>query len=169
MEDVTDEELRESFDATVGSGRVFLHDHRGSTETVEDMLSTLRSLIRGQDCQYIILDHLSIIMSGMEVADERKAIDILMTKLRTLSEETEAAIIAVCHLKRLSGDRGHEEGATTSLSQLRGSAAIGQLSDIVVGLERNQQDSEDPNATTCLLYTSPSPRDGLLSRMPSSA
>ena len=26
-----------------------------------------------------------------------------------------------------------------------------------------------PNNTTCLLYTSPSPRDGLLSRMPSSA
>ena len=27
----------------------------------------------------------------------------------------------------------------------------------------------DPNDHTCLLYTSPSPRDGLLSRMPSSA
>ena len=27
----------------------------------------------------------------------------------------------------------------------------------------------DPAQTTCLLYTSPSPRDGLLSRMPSSA
>ena len=26
-----------------------------------------------------------------------------------------------------------------------------------------------PMASTCLLYTSPSPRDGLLSRMPSSA
>ena len=27
----------------------------------------------------------------------------------------------------------------------------------------------DTHTTTCLLYTSPSPRDGLLSRMPSSA
>ena len=27
----------------------------------------------------------------------------------------------------------------------------------------------DPGFTSCLLYTSPSPRDGLLSRMPSSA
>ena len=27
----------------------------------------------------------------------------------------------------------------------------------------------DPDHSTCLLYTSPSPRDGLLSRMPSSA
>ena len=29
--------------------------------------------------------------------------------------------------------------------------------------------SANPSMTTCLLYTSPSPRDGLLSRMPSSA
>ena len=33
-----------------------------------------------------------------------------------------------------------------------------------------RQSIEDPDAFwTCLLYTSPSPRDGLLSRMPSSA
>ena len=33
------------------------------------------------------------------------------------------------------------------------------------------QEANDPQAwyITCLLYTSPSPRDGLLSRMPSSA
>ena len=30
-------------------------------------------------------------------------------------------------------------------------------------------DDYDPETITCLLYTSPSPRDGLLSRMPSSA
>jgi twinkle protein len=34
---------------------------------------------------------------------------------------------------------GHEEGAAVSLAQLRGSGAIGQLSDIVIGLERNGQ------------------------------
>ena len=31
------------------------------------------------------------------------------------------------------------------MSQLRGSAAIGQLSDIVIGLERNQQDKDNPH------------------------
>ena len=30
-------------------------------------------------------------------------------------------------------------------------------------------EAEPPHRITCLLYTSPSPRDGLLSRMPSSA
>ena len=34
---------------------------------------------------------------------------------------------------------------------------------------RELPDNQDENADLCLLYTSPSPRDGLLSRMPSSA
>jgi len=44
----------------------------------------------------------------------------------------------VSHLKRPDG-KGHEEGAATSLSALRGSGSIGQLSDMVLGLERNGQ------------------------------
>jgi twinkle protein len=61
-----------------------------------------------------------------------------MTKLRMLVQETGISLICVSHLKRPS-DRGHEEGASTSLAQLRGSGAIAQLSDIVIGLERNGQ------------------------------
>ena len=47
------------------------------------------------------------------------------------------------HLRRLSSG-SHEEGSTVSLSDLRGSASIAQLSDIVIGLERNGQ-AEDEN------------------------
>ena len=36
----------------------------------------------------------------------------------------------------------------TNLGQLRGSAAIAQLSDSVIGLERNQQADTDNNVTT---------------------
>jgi twinkle protein len=53
----------------------------------------------------------------------------------------------VSHLKRPEG-KGHEEGAQTSLAQLRGSAAIGQLSDGVIGCERNQQDKLYSHVTT---------------------
>jgi twinkle protein len=41
-------------------------------------------------------------------------------------------------LRRPEG-KGHEEGSVTSLSQLRGSGSIAQLSDMVLGLERNGQ------------------------------
>jgi twinkle protein len=65
-----------------------------------------------------------------------------MTKLRMIVQETGVSLFCVSHLKRPDG-KGHEEGAATSLSALRGSGSIGQLSDIVIGLERNGQ-SDDP-------------------------
>jgi twinkle protein len=77
-------------------------------------------------------------VSAQDNADERKAIDEIMTKLRMLVQETGIALLVVSHLKRPI-DRGHEEGAATSLAQLRGSASIAQLSDMVIGLERNGQ------------------------------
>ena len=73
-----------------------------------------------------------------------------MTKLRTLVQETDIALIIVSHLKRPDG-RGHEEGAVTSLAQLRGSGSIAQLSDMVLGLERDSQsDDIATRNTTCL-------------------
>ena len=143
-EDVTTEEMKEAFDATVGSGRVYLYDHWGSTDS-DNLLSKIRYLVRGCGCDFIVLDHISIVVSGLEGGDERRIIDNTMTKLRGLVEELNCGMILISHLKRPSGDRGHEDGAQTSLAQLRGSAAIGQLSDIVIGLERNQQDKDNSN------------------------
>jgi twinkle protein len=144
--DADSQEMKQAFDATLGTGRVYLYDHFGSTDS-DNLLSKIRYLVRGCECDYIILDHLSIVVSGLEDGDERRAIDNTMTKLRSLVEELGCGMLLVSHLKRPSGDKGHEEGVQTSLSQLRGSAAIAQLSDMVIGLERNQQ-SDNPNETT---------------------
>jgi twinkle protein len=54
----------------------------------------------------------------------------------------------VSHLKRTSSDQNHEEGARVTLGQLRGSAAIAQLSDAVIGLERDQQGGAKHSDTT---------------------
>jgi twinkle protein len=145
-EGIDENELRTAFDSTVGSGRVYLYDHWGSSD-IDNLLSRVRFLAKGCGCGWIILDHLSIVVSGMENGDERRLIDNAMTMLRTLVEETGVGMILVSHLKRPEGNKGHEEGATTSLSQLRGSHAIAQLSDLVVGLERNQQ-GDSPNTTS---------------------
>ena len=147
LQETPKEELREAFDATLGTGRVFMYDHWGSTES-DNLLGKIRYLARGCGCDYIILDHISIVVSGIDQGDERRIIDNMMTKLRSLTEELNIGMILVSHLKRPSGEKGHEEGATTSLAQLRGSAAIAQLSDMVIGLERNQQAKENSNVTT---------------------
>lgn len=145
-EDIDDQTLRQSFNNTVGSGNLFLYDHWGSSD-IENLLSRIRFMARGLGCHWVVLDHLSIVVSGIGDGDERRLIDNTMTQLRTLVEETGIGLILVSHLKRPEGNKGHEEGAITSLSQLRGSHAIAQLSDLVIGLERNQQ-SDTPNETT---------------------
>lgn len=136
------EEIKEAFDATVGTGRFFAFDHFGSKE-VDEIVNRIRYLVKGLKCKWIVLDHLSIVVSGIDNNDERKAIDVAMTKLRTLVEETGCGMFLVSHLKRVQGDKGHEEGAAITLAHLRGSQSIAQLSDMVIALEGNRQD-EDP-------------------------
>jgi twinkle protein len=144
---VTPEDFRKAYDKIIANDNLFMYDHFGSSE-VENMLNKVRFMARGLECKWVILDHLSILVSGLGDGDERRMIDNAMTMLRTLVEETGIGLILVSHLRRPSGE-GHENGAETSLSQLRGSAAIGQLSDMVIGLERNQQsDGGDANVTT---------------------
>ena len=75
-------------------------------------------------------------------------IDTTMTKLRSLVERTGISLFLVSHLKRTSSDQNHEEGARVTLGQLRGSAAIAQLSDSVIGLERDQQSNKVRGSTT---------------------
>lgn len=145
-QDVHHEALRPSFEETVGNGRFFTYDHFGSCDS-DNLLNRVRYLCKGLGCKWIFLDHLSIVVSGFDGDDERRLIDNTMTRLRSLVEETQCGMVLVSHLKRPPGG-GHEEGAVTSLAHLRGSHAIPQLSDMVIGLERNQQsDQADSNQT----------------------
>jgi twinkle protein len=146
---VTDEELREAFNGTIGSGRVYLFDHFGSSD-VDNIANRIRYMAKALDCKVVFLDHLSIIVSGQDLGgDERKAIDNMMTKLRTLVQELEITLICVSHLRRPQGNAGHEDGGSVSLSQLRGSGAIAQLSDAVITLERNSMaENEEERHTT---------------------
>ena len=143
----TAEEKKLAYDLTLGTGRVFLYDHFGSTD-IDNIISRIRYLAVSCGCSMVVLDHISIVISGEEDGDERRMLDNLMTKLKTTAMETRIVLHIVSHLKRPSGDKGHEEGAQTSLAQLRGSAAIGQLADLVVGVERNQQDERFKNMNT---------------------
>ena len=146
--DVTEEEKKGYWEKTMGTGRIFMLDHWGSTSE-DDLLGRIRYMAKGLDCKWIILDHLSIVVSDQSNGDERKAIDSIMTNLRKLVQETGVGLFLVSHLKRASGT-AHEDGGKISLSELRGSQSIAQLSDIVIGLERDQQ-NKDPqvrNTTT---------------------
>ena len=126
---------------------ICFYDHWGSASS-DDLLNKIRYMVKGLDCKVIFLDHISIVISGLAEGDERRLIDNTMTQLRQLVEELNIAMFVVSHLKRPEG-RGHEEGTHTSLSHLRGSASLGQLSDAVIGFERNQQSETEANVLSC--------------------
>ena len=138
------EEKREAFDATLGGGNLYFYDHFGSLDE-DNLLRKLRLLITQHGVDFIVLDHISIVVSGGVDGDERKAIDALMTNLRSLAEETQAGIIIISHLRRPQGDVGHENGAEVRMGHLRGSGAIAHLSDGIIGVERDMQDEEFGN------------------------
>jgi twinkle protein len=140
------ETLATTYDNTVANWDLFLFDGFGSYDP-DIIYNRIEYLATGLETRVVFLDHLSILLSGLE-GDERRMIDTTMTKLRSLVERTGIALFLVSHLKRTQSDQNHEEGARVTLGQLRGSAAIAQLSDSVIALERNQQDGSQHSDTT---------------------
>jgi twinkle protein len=138
--------LTEAYSHSLAKWNLFLFDGFGSFDP-DVIYNRIEYLACGLDTKVIFLDHLSILMSGLE-GDERRMIDVTMTKLRSLVERTGIAMFLVSHLRRTSNDTNHEEGARVTLGQLRGSAAIAQLSDGVIALERNQQADRGGSSTT---------------------
>ena len=138
--------LIEAYEDSLAKWDLYLFDGFGSFDP-DIIYNRIEYLAAGLDTKVIFLDHLSILLSGLD-GDERRMIDTTMTRLRSLVERTGIALFLVSHLKRTSSDQNHEEGARVTLGQLRGSAAIAQLSDAVIGLERDQQGGTKHSDTT---------------------
>ena len=104
-------------------------------------------MAKSADCDVLILDHISMMVSGME-GDERKMLDIITTRLKSLSMEIRKPIICISHVSRGKDGKGHEEGGRVSMNQIRGTQGIGQLSNVVIGLERDQQAERNRNVVS---------------------
>ena len=115
----TKDELREAYEAVICTERVVIWDHFGSNN-IDAVLAKVRHMA-ALGCRYIVIDHLSIIVSDQS-GDERKQLDEISTKLKMLCMEKDLAIICVIHLNR-SGE-------------IRSSAGPEQLANMVIKLER---------------------------------
>ena len=141
------EELDAAFRSSIATWNLFCFDGFGSYDP-DIIYNRIEYMACGLECRVIFLDHLSILLSGLE-GDERRMIDVTMTKLRSLVERTGIALFLVSHLRRASNDKhSHEEGGRISLSSLRGSHSIAQISDSVIALEVDQQSGTERKPTT---------------------
>ena len=132
-----EKELDAAYRNSIANWDLFMFDGFGSFDP-NIIYNRLEFLATGLDVKVIFLDHISILMSGLE-GDERRMIDQTMTRLRSLVERTNISLFLVSHVRRTHSDQSHEEGARVNIGQLRGSHSIGQLSDGIIALERNQQ------------------------------
>jgi len=145
MEGISREAYDHAAKAVVDNGRLFVFDHWGSLK-VDSLLTRLRYLALASKVDFIILDHISIVISGLGLDNERTAIDVLLTKLRTLCEQTGVGILAITHLRKAGQQqKAAEDGGRISLSDLRGSGSLYQLADGVISLTRNPR-SKTKNA-----------------------
>lgn len=120
------EDLRKAYDEILNNDRVVIWDHFGSN-SVEAVLDKVRHMhVLG--CKYIVIDHLSIIVSDQS-GDERKQLDEISTKLKTLAMELNIALICVIHTNRQG--------------QIRGTAGVEQIANIVIRLERNKVEENE--------------------------
>ena len=65
-------------------------------------------MIVGCGCKWIVVDHLHMLVSAMYEGDERRAIDAIMTKLRSICEETGAGM---CNCTTAHTKKSHKNGA----------------------------------------------------------
>jgi hypothetical protein len=122
----TTDELRKAYDAVINNSRVVIWDHFGSN-TVDAVLDKIRHM-HALGCKYIVLDHLSIVVSDQS-GDERKQLDEIATKAKTLCMNLNIALIVVIHQNRQG--------------QIRGTAGVEQLANIVIKLYREHTDKNE--------------------------
>lgn len=134
----------EWYDKLFGDDKFHLYDSFAESEE-DTLFAKLSYMVDGLDCDVILLDHISIVVSGMEDnSDERKTIDRIMTRLKKFAKTKGVVVVVICHLKNPEKGKSHEEGRPVSITDLRGSGALRQLSDTIIALERNQQ-GDTPN------------------------
>jgi len=127
----TTEEVREALTEISldkeGQDRLYFYDQFGSND-IENIVSKIWFMAKGLDCTHIILDHINLIVSDQRQDDERRALDEIATKLKQMTKDLKISLHVVAHQNR--------EG------KIRGTAAIEQLSNIIVYAERDL-DAED--------------------------
>jgi twinkle protein len=122
-----------------GTGLVELFDPETAEWKMEAIMSYVRYVAKALECKVVFLDPLSFVASGIDLtADERRVLDMVAGEFAKMVKELDIHLEISHHLKRTQGIP-HEEGAPTSLNELRSSGGLANFAMGVIGWERNNQ------------------------------
>lgn len=136
------EEIKAAYDDIVNNDKLVMLGHFGSLP-VSELMGKIKHMHLVEGCKYILLDHLSMVISGMETENERKQLDIVMTELAAFCAANDVCVIAVSHINRTAAEqfkppKGKEDEpfwVKVTKEMLRGSSSLEQLSFVILGLE----------------------------------
>lgn len=102
--------------------RLHIYSHFGSDDP-DVLLEAIRFLVAVCGCKYVFLDHITMVVTGLENDDERKTLDYLSTKLATMVHDMDFTLFCISHV--------NDDGKT------RGSRNISKVANLRIDLSRN--------------------------------
>ena len=136
------EDIRKAYDKIASNDQLVLLDHFGSMP-IDSLMTKVKHMVLIEGCKYIMLDHLSMVISGSDVQNERKELDMVMTALASFCAANAVHLIVVCHINRTDsaqflppkGKEGEPFWVNVRKESARGSAALEQCSWNILGIE----------------------------------
>lgn len=140
------EKIKAAYDEVVNDNKVIMLGHFGSLP-ISEFMAKVRHMHLVEGCRYIIVDHLSLLISGSVVENERKELDLVMTELAAFCAANDVCIIAISHINRSNASefkapkskdgKDIEEAYWVKVTKesMRGSASLEQLSFVIIGVE----------------------------------
>lgn len=113
-----------------------VYSHFGSDDP-HVILDTIRFLVTARNCRLILLDHITMVVSGLAGEDERKALDFIATRLEMMVKELDFALIMVSHV--------NDDFKT------RGSRYISKVADIWIEINRDLETTDELEKRTAHL------------------
>ena len=131
---------RKDYDTLITDDRVHMVQHHGSSD-VDELFGKMRFMVKGMDCDIIILDPLQAAV----LSNENGTIDAFMDRCLKLAKETNVSVIIVSHMRKPQTKDAHD----VSEYDMKGSGSINQISFNTILLSRDKmaEDEYTKNST----------------------
>ena len=131
---IPSEEIKAAYRRAIRSeGRLHIYSHFGSSDP-NIILDIIRFMVTVLECRMVFLDHITMAVSGLELDDERRTLDILTTRLATMVNELNFSLFVISHI--------NDDGKT------RGSRNISKVANIILSLDRDITNSDSTKSNT---------------------
>ena len=124
----------EKYDEMANSDKLHILDHQGALEA-DELFAKMQYLVKGLDCDIIILDPLQAAVTS----NENGTIDAFMDKCLKLAKNTGVSIIIVSHMRKPHAKDAHDVGEY----DLKGSGSINQIAFNTILLSRDKMTDDD--------------------------